>query len=145
MDRPLKRLPLLARLVTIVTLVPLGACASGGPAGADAGGDAGDARLITRAEIDRGQWKNTYDLVSSLRPRWVRARGIDSFEDPGQVQVYVDGTRLGDVVLLRTLPTTGIQRLEWVDPVNAAGRWGMDHGHGVISIIYGSSHAPPQP
>ncbi len=123
------------RRMSLLAAVVAGACVFG-PAGEDP--DAGSPfDPITRAEIDRGQWRDAYDLVSSLRPSWTRNRGPDSFENPGDVQVYVDGTRLGDVDLLRTLPTHGIERVEWIDPVSAAGRWGLNHAHGVIYVTYG--------
>lgn len=125
----MRRVPGLAALAGLLLV---GACVSGTGAASAGTGD-----VITREQIDRGQWANAYDLVSNLRPRWVHTRGADSFENPGQVQVYVDGTRLGGVQLLRTLPTTAIQRIEWVDPVSAAGRWGLNHAHGVIHLIYG--------
>jgi hypothetical protein len=51
----------------------------------------GDANLITRAEIGRGQW--------------VESRAPDSILNPGEVQVYVDGVRLGGVGRLRAMPT----------------------------------------
>lgn len=124
----------LLRLGAALALVVAGACASG--PGDGAAPATPDQHLITREEIDRGQWSDVYDLVRSLRPSWVRSRGVDSFENPGEVQVYVDGTRLGGVQLLRTLPTHAIERLEWIDPVSAAGRWGLNHGHGVIYITY---------
>ncbi|NIP80490.1 MAG: hypothetical protein GWM90_15230 [Gemmatimonadetes bacterium] len=133
----------LGRLGLLASVVLTGSCVSG-PAGDGAGRAGGSADVITRAEIERGQWSNVYDLVSTLRPRWVRSRGPDSLENPGQVQVYVDGTRLGDVQLLRTLPTHAIERLEWIDPVSAAGRWGLDHAHGVIFITYGRA-SPVKP
>lgn len=126
----------LARLGLPAIVVLAGACVSG-HAGEDPDRAPGTSDVITRAEIERGQWSNAYDLVRTLRPRWVQSRGPDSLEDPGQVQVYVDGTRLGDVQLLRTLPTHAMARLEWIDPVSAAGRWGLDHAHGVIYITYG--------
>jgi hypothetical protein len=97
----------------------------------------GGSDLITRADIDRGQWRNVYELVRNLRPRWIRTRGVTHL--PGQaggVQVYVDGTRLGGVDLLRDLPTAAIQNLTWVDPISAAGRWGPNHGDGVIEVSY---------
>lgn len=122
-------------LLAVAALFGLTACASSPPNGTDAH-DQGGARLITRAEIERSQWSNTYDLVRNLRPRWVETRGVDSFENPGEVQVYVDGMRLGPVDMLKTLSTSGIYYLEWVDPITAAGRWGLDHGQGVISISY---------
>ena len=124
----------------LVALVVAGSCVSGPAAGgSDRSSDRPD--LITRQEIERGQWSNVYEMVRNLRPNWVRTRGLDSFESPGNVQVYVDGTRLGEVQLLRTLPTHAIERLEWIDPVRAAGRWGLDHAHGVIYVTY--SHASP--
>ena len=118
----------------VATLVLLAACASSPSEGSAPGPE--DHDVITRAEIDRSQWTNTYDLVSNLRPQWVRTRGIDSVHNPGEVQVYIDGTRLGGVELLRGLSTSAIDRLEWVGPVEAAGRWGLNHGHGVIAIYY---------
>jgi hypothetical protein len=107
-------------------------------AGAGVGDSAAPASaLITRAEIDRAQWPDAYELVRNLRPRWIRARGPDKLlGETGQVQVYVDGTRLGGVELLRGMPTTAIDHLRWVDPVDAAGRWGSGHGHGVIALSY---------
>ena len=131
----------------VLAALVAGSCVFG-PAGERA--DAGSVfDPITRTEIDRGQWGDAYDLVSKLRPSWVRNRGPDSFENPGDVQVYVDGTRLGDVGLLRTLPTHGIERVEWIDPVSAAGRWGLNHAHGVVYVTYGRSDGtdtvPPDP
>jgi outer membrane cobalamin receptor len=96
----------------------------------------GAANLITRAEIDRSQWGDIYELVRNLRPRWVQSRGTDSVLSPGEVQVYVDGVRLGGVHRLRAMPTSGIDHLEWVDGVTASGRWGFNHGQGVIAVSY---------
>ena len=125
----------------MATVLVAGSCAAGTTRDpSERPGNSNDP--ITREEIDRGQWTNSLELVRSVRPGWVRGRGPDSFADPGQVQVYVDGTRLGDIDLLATLPTHAIVRIEWVDPVSAAGRWGMDHGHGVIHVIYGRTDPP---
>lgn len=96
----------------------------------------GDVNLITRAEIDRGQWGDIYELVRNLRPRWVEPRGTDSVLNPGEVQVYIDGVRLGGVDRLKAMPTSGIDHLEWVDGVTASGRWGFNHAHGVIAVSY---------
>lgn len=133
------------RMISTLFVVLMAGCVSAhGEKGASPSAESGTLDVITRAEIHRGQWSDTYALVRNLRPRWVQSRGIDSFVEPGHVQVYIDGTRLGGVELLRTVPTAGIDRLEWVDPVTAAGRWGMDHGHGVILITY-SPAQDPQP
>jgi hypothetical protein len=133
------------RLAASVMSIMVAACASA-PGGGDPASSSvsGDADVITRAEIDRGQWRDAWDLVQSLRPRWIQARGVDSLIEPGQVQVYIDGTRLGDVTLLRGIPTMSIIRLEWIDPVAAAGRWGMGHAHGVIAITHSPAQDPPR-
>lgn len=134
-NRPLAQT---AALLLVPTLIVLAACASA-PGSELAGG----ADRITRAEIDRGQWSDAYELVRTLRPRWVESRGMDTvLGEPGEVQVYVDGMRLGAVDLLRTVPTSAIQHLEWVDPVSAAGRWGLGHNHGVIAISYRPDREP---
>jgi hypothetical protein len=93
--------------------------------------------------MDRGQWVNAYELVRNLRPRWIGTRGADTLIGrAGEVQVYVDGVRLGSVDLLRNVPTSAINRLEWVDPVSAAGRWGFGHNHGVIAVSYRPARDP---
>jgi hypothetical protein len=122
----------------LVLVAAVTACASSRTGPDDAAVPAsGSPSLITRAEIDRAQWSDVYELVRNLRPRWVKARWATNL--PGQtggVQVYVDGTRLGGIHLLKDLPTAAIDHLEWVDPVSAAGRWGSGHADGVIAVSY---------
>lgn len=131
-------------LVSLMMVVA--ACASA-PSGTDsAEATRGDASLITRAELERAQWPDIYHLVLNLRPRWMHTRGPDSFQGRAEeVQVYVDGVRLGSVELLRNMPTSGIDHLEWIDPISAAGRWGLNHSHGVIAIAYSPDQVPPRP
>jgi hypothetical protein len=135
-----KTLGLCAPLIVTV----LAACASSPPGSDSAAPPArGGSDLITRAEMDRGQWVDAYELVRNLRPRWIEARGVDTvIGRAGEVQVYVDGMRLGSVDLLRNVPTSAIDRLEWVDPISAAGRWGLGHNHGVIAVSYRPANDP---
>lgn len=135
------RIRLLARTSALPLLLVVAACASA-PTGENPASGGPD--RITQIEVESRQWSNAYAMVRDLRPQWVRTRGIDSFVAPGNVQVYLDGVRLGDVELLRSVPTVGIHELEWIDPVAAAGRWGLDHSHGVISISFSPDRAPAQ-
>jgi hypothetical protein len=50
------------------------------------------------------------------------------------VQVYLDDTRLGGVETLRTLSTANVVFIRHVNGIDAAARWGLDHGQGVILI-----------
>jgi hypothetical protein len=90
--------------------------------------------LIGPEELSKAQWANVYDLVSSLRPRWLQSRGPDSFNKPSVVQVVVDDVKLGGVTALRQLPTSGITSLQFFDGLTATSRWGLDFGSGAIYI-----------
>ncbi len=48
--------------------------------------------------------------------------------------MYHDDSRMGGVESLRWIPTSDIRYIRYYDPVTASGRWGLDHGHGVIYV-----------
>lgn len=112
---------------------------------------AGDRRrLIGRAEVERTTVSSAFDLVQSLRPQWMRARGADALRtqtvetlrgaqqaitDESAIIVYVDGRRLGNLDMLRTVSYGDIDRVEYYDGVEAQQRWGTGHSQGVIHVI----------
>lgn len=131
------------------------ACASGGAArstsahsgddasaGSMAGGQpARRTNVLTEDEIMRSHQANAYDVISSLRPRWFQTRGIDSFTQPSQIQVYLGSTRVnGGIESLREMASLGITRMEYVDPIAASSRWGMDHAAGAIVVSLSQKH-----
>ena len=128
-------------LITLALLVMgLGCSPSLDPAAA------GQARtrssLITFEEMQqRGPFSSLYDLVQKLRPRWLQSQGPDTFMgQPGQVQVHMDGNRLGGVDALRGLGAHGVTSIQWMAPIDAAARFGLDHGHGAIIISTAPAH-----
>jgi hypothetical protein len=83
------------------------------------------ANMLTTEEIRRSNITNVFDLVSTLRPRWMQTRGSDSFQQPSVVQVYVDNTRLSaGLAGLRDLASLAVNRIEFVSPIDASARWG---------------------
>jgi hypothetical protein len=100
--------------------------------------------LITFEEMEeRGQFSSLYDLIAEMRPRWLRSQGPDTFMGPGgQVQVHMDGNRLGGVDALRRLSAYGVTSIQWLAPIDAAARFGLDHSHGVIIISTAPIHDP---
>lgn len=126
-------------LLTLAILLIGAACASA-PTSAGTNGGASGLRTrsgqITFEEIQqRGQYTNLYDLVQNLRPRWLWSQGPDRFLGPqGQVQVHMDGNRMGSVNALRNLSMHGVTSIEWVPPIEAAARYGLNHSHGAIII-----------
>ncbi|HEX6924226.1 MAG TPA: hypothetical protein VF167_02265 [Longimicrobiaceae bacterium] len=119
-----------SRWFGILVLVLLTACASGG-----AGGQRIDRNLLTREQILETNRQNAYEVVENLRSNWLRTRGPTSLtQEDAVVQVYLDDNRLGGVETLRTINTTLIQYIRWYDGIAATGRWGLDHGAGVIYV-----------
>jgi hypothetical protein len=122
------------RPIAVLLLAVLAACgAPGAPPGARPAPRA-SATLLTEEVIQRGQYQNAYELVLALRSNWLRPRGTDSLNNPGQVMVYRDDVRVGGVESLRAMATMDIVSIEFIDGISAAARWGLDHGNGVIAI-----------
>jgi hypothetical protein len=126
-------------LLLVVLMMIASACAS--RAGVPGSGRS-QSDPITVSEIQqRGPFTNMYDLVQVLRPRWLRAQGPDSFvAGQGAVQVHIDGNWLGNVAALRGLAAHGVTSVRWLGPVDAAARYGLDHGHGAIVVSTGPVH-----
>ncbi|MFL5581083.1 MAG: hypothetical protein ACJ8AO_11975 [Gemmatimonadaceae bacterium] len=91
--------------------------------------------VITREEIEQRAWSSVFDLVSTLRPQWIRQRGPDSFTGQATpVQAYLDNTRLAGIAALASISTAGLHSVEYLDGVEATARWGLDHGQGAIVL-----------
>lgn len=91
--------------------------------------------IISREEILQRTWANALDLVTTLRPQWVRQRGPDSLTGQATpVQAYLDGSRLANLAALSNISTAGLHSVEWVDGLQATARWGLDHGQGAIVL-----------
>lgn len=134
------RLLVLASLA--LPVVAAGGCAGGGGAAPTTSGTSAaprparpDPNVLTQEEIAGSQLSNVYDLVSTLRPRWIVARGPDSFTQPTEVRAYLNATRLTrGLASLRELSVVGVRRIEFLDGMAASARWGLDHARGAIVV-----------
>src|SRR5262245_2135672 len=94
----------------------------------------GDRNIITREQLQQHNFPNAYEAVQSLHSNWLNAKGPDSFNNPTQVLVYFDNSRLGGVETLRSISIVGISYIQHFDGITAAACWGLDHGQGVIYV-----------
>ena len=124
--------PRLAGLTTLLLMTALGAACSttGG------GGGGGNPDLITRAQIEESPVTTAFDLVERVRPRWLRPRTQASFSSPEPTYpvVYMDGRRFGEVGSLHQISTTSVDRIEFIDALDATTRFGTGHAGGVIHV-----------
>lgn len=126
-------------LVAIATLLTL-ACSSSGrsssglPSQSNArnrGAVISAEELATTSELD------AYDAVRRLRPMWLRTRGPVSLSLQGQagIRVYVNGSRLGQLQMLKTFRATDIESITYLSAPEATTRFGIDHSDGAIMVI----------
>jgi hypothetical protein len=74
---------------------------------------------ITRYEIANSNASNAYELITRLRPAWLRPQGTGSVGG-GVVRsqgilVYLNRQRLEDLDALKTISVDGIDSAEWID------------------------------
>lgn len=125
-------LPLTRRAFLSAAALVLAGCIRGPQAGRR---PSGRSDLLTREDIEMVSQNNVYDLVLSLRSNWLRTRGADTIMGtPSEVIVYLDGVRYGGVELLRAMNTSTVEQIQHFNGIDASGRWGLDHGAGVIHV-----------
>src|SRR5687767_2336792 len=92
--------------------------------------------LVDEIEASRAPGWTAHDLITTLRPQFLRSRGVSSLRAtaPTTATVYVDGMRFGEIESLRSLPALQILRVEYINASDATTRFGTDHVGGAILI-----------
>lgn len=102
------------------TIIALAACASSG-SGSSTTRAAPD--RLTRAEIVASSATNAYEMISRLRPQWLRppATGSIGAGAPRNqaILVYLDRQRLQDLNALKTISIDSIDSAQWIDATRA--------------------------
>lgn len=113
----------------VVLLGALILCASGCASAGAGSGSGKSSDLITQSEIAASNQETAYDVVERLRPVWIsRAKNYVvqpykvSTQAAGQVLVFLDQTKQGDIETLRNISTAQITSIEWMDPPTATAR-----------------------
>lgn len=102
--------------------------ASGTPSGSEV---PRRANALTAEEID-SEHANTgtaYDAIARLRPNWLVARGVAA-QGSEYAVVFVEGSQLGDLNSLRTIPAYHVAEARYYDITQAGARFGIRGGTG---------------
>ena len=127
-----------------IALIVAQACASSGTTGGGGGG--GDA--ITREQIGDPTNETALTIIRRLQPRWLRSRSQSTPSDgfgpcvggvcaaaPAPVaQVLLDDQHIGDADVLDGISGTQIERIEYMDALDATTRYGTNFSGGAIIV-----------
>ncbi len=97
--------------LSVAVFVVLAACATSSP---DTGQVGGDPDRLTREQIMESGFSSLHEVVSRLRPRWLRSFGT--------TLVYLDDVPMGNSNALRDWPPTTAYLMEWLAPLQARTR-----------------------
>ncbi len=112
------------------TLLLWGCASAGGTGESTSNGD-----VIVRAELESLGAMGTLEAMQRLRPRFLRPRASTGTSRQAEYpKVYLDNLRLESVNDLRTLPTSEVFEIRYLDPNDATTRYGTGHTAGVILV-----------
>lgn len=123
------------RDIRLACALLLGMAACGGAARGGMGGSL-TPDLIQRSEIDASPATNAYELISQVRPNWLRGRGAPNLRSGPELPiVYLEDRRQGGLEVLRSFVTSGIAEIRFISATAATTRYGDGHGGGIIQIV----------
>lgn len=129
LPRPPGSVAALALLVLVVS-----GC---GSAGRPATGSRLAPDVILLEEIQQSSAANAYDLVTQVRPNWLRGRGSSSFRS-SRVElpvVYLDDRPQGQPEILRSFAIHSLAELRYLNATSATTRYGEGHAGGIIQVV----------
>jgi len=134
--RTVRNRPTAFRLGATAACIVLASCASGGSGGNNS---PGPYNVLTASQLRDTSTQSVYDAIRRLRPQWLRVRGRTSINavGPDEPIVYVDGARYGSLNDLGRMDVNQVTRAEFVDPLEATTRFGINHTGGAILIFLG--------
>lgn len=117
----------------VLTLAAALACASSGTAGT---GVHRDPNLITEQEIAASAESNVFDVVSRLRPMFLKTRGRSTINSGGSeyASVFLDGQYFGELGSMRNIVASQIHEIRYLSGPDAVSRYGMRYGSGAVDV-----------
>ena len=93
--------------------------------------------VVTGRDIPLAGGTSVFDGLRLLRPTFAVGPRRTTLRDPsGTVPVvYLDGTRVGDVEILRAMHHSELATMRYLDPPAATIRYGTGHTAGAILVV----------
>lgn len=95
-----------------------------------------DPFFIYEDEIRNAYYNNLYDFIIEARPQWLRPKHFHSMKFPkvSFPEVYVNGLRFGTMMSLKHLGVLKVYEVEYIKPIDATTRFGVDNDGGLIVV-----------
>lgn len=92
--------------------------------------------LLTSAELrEENTGALTLDqLIARLRPLWLRERVSSITQGRVLPVVYLNGTRYGEIAVLRSIPVNDVEEVHYLSASDATTLYGTGHAGGVIAV-----------
>jgi hypothetical protein len=100
--------------------------------------------MIPEAEIAATGLQTLYEVIERLRPSMLRTRGQvgrlsgATGSEPGAsnsgIKVYLNGTGVGDISMLRTIQASSVKQVQYLSSSDATTRFGTGHDAGAILV-----------
>lgn len=100
-------------------------------------GTVADRNRVSGEDLAATNSQMVYDALQLLKPEWMTGRGPISLTDAAEARpnVYMNGTRMGDLDYLREVYVTDVAEVRYWPSGEAGARFGMGNPRGVIEII----------
>ena len=123
----------MSRSVYMLSLAVVMACATSGTTGANTHRDP---NLLTEQEIAASGETNALDVVTRLRPMFLKTRGRSTVNAGGSeyASVFVDGQFFGELGSLRNINASQIHEIHYLSGPEAVSKYGMRYGSGAIDV-----------
>ncbi|MDO8500642.1 MAG: hypothetical protein Q7S20_02255 [Gemmatimonadaceae bacterium] len=126
------------RIAFVAAMLAISAACGSAPVKSGSPG-AGKRSVLIAEEMEaaKGVGWTAYDLISLLRPEFLRSRGAMSLSDavPVTAKVYLDSIFFGNLQSLKTLSAGQIVRIEYINAADATTRFGTGNAGGAILIM----------
>ena len=121
------------RIVLLVAALSLSfACASGRNSTATRR----DLDLITEEEVEASMGGNAYEIITRVRPAFLKTRGIatTTISVQDHATIYINGVRFGDINSLKNIAGDQIREIRYYNARDAIQKFGTQDGTGVIDV-----------